>query len=223
MTENPLFWRAAMWAGLISLDITGCGPWMVSQPLAAGPLFGWVMGQVKVGVVIGGIVQLIWMDISPVGVGIPFDVTAVTLLAVYWASLQPDCSLAHMMLALAAAVPLGYLFCAMDSYARRLNTVAVRRLEDVPDAYLSLSLNLGILGGLAWSWIRYVIFFALLMWGGGELWEWALRHPLPPWVDVGLTYAAILLPVAGLGVALELFLTEDPERRYPSLQGFKKR
>src|SRR5436190_19412894 len=136
-----LLWRAAMWAGVISLDITGCGPWMVSQPMVAGPLFGWLMGQVRVGILIGGIVQLLWMDVSPVGVGIPFDTTAVTLLAVYWASLTPDCPPAYMMLALMIAAPFGYLFCWMDSYARRVNTWAARRLESVPDAHLPLALN----------------------------------------------------------------------------------
>ena len=70
MTHQKLI-VAAMWAGVISLDFTACGPFMVSQPLVCGPLFGWLMGQVIVGVIIGGIVQLLWMDLSPIGVGIP--------------------------------------------------------------------------------------------------------------------------------------------------------
>src|SRR5262249_20233384 len=142
MNLGPGLWRAAFWAGIISLDITGIGPFMASQPVVAGPVFGWLMGQVRVGVFIGGIVQLIWMDVSPVGVGIPFDVTSVTILSIYWATQHPDCTLPQMMLALGVAVPFGYLFCIMDSYARRLNTVLARKLENVPDAYLSLSLNL---------------------------------------------------------------------------------
>jgi mannose/fructose/N-acetylgalactosamine-specific phosphotransferase system component IIC len=193
---------------------------MLSQPIAAGPLFGWILGQVKVGVVIGGIMQLLWMEVSPVGVGIPFDVTAVTLLAVFWACLQPDAGLSHMMLSLLIAVPFGYVFCFVDSYARRLNTLAARRLESVPDEYLGLSLNIGIIGGLAWSWLRYFVFFAFLMWGGGEALKW-LTPKLPEWFHQGLYYAAVLLPVAGLGVSLELFLTEEPEGR--TLPAPKKR
>lgn len=216
MMDSPLIARAAMWAGLIALDITGCGPWMVSQPLAAGPIMGWVLGQVKVGVVIGGIVQLIWMDLSPVGVGIPFDATAVTILAVFWACLQPDAGFSHMMLALAAAVPFGYLFCAVDSYARRLNTLAARRLEDVPDNYLALSINCGMFAGVVWSWVRYTLFFGLLMWAGAEARLWILSRTWPEWIGQGLGYASVLLPVAGLGVALELFLTDEPESRTPA-------
>ena len=80
MTRHALI--AALWAGLIALDITGSGPWLIAQPLVAGPLLGWLMGHVAVGLVIGGIVQLLWMDVTPVGVGIPFDAMAVTPMAV---------------------------------------------------------------------------------------------------------------------------------------------
>ena len=223
MNMEPLLWRAAMWAGLISLDITGFGPWMVSQPMVAGPVFGWLMGQVRVGVVIGGFVQLLWMDVTPVGVGIPFDTTAVTVLAVYWASLQAACPISRMVLTLLLAVPFGYLFCAMDSYARRLNTLAVRRLESVPDAYLSRALDLGIAAGLAWSWVRYALFYAGVMASGEKLLTWEQRVLLPEWVNQGLILAACLFPIAGLGVALELFLTDEPERRIASLRMFKSR
>ncbi len=216
-------WRAAFWAGIISIDITGFGPWMLSQPLVAGPLFGWLMGQVKVGVVIGGITQLLWMDVTPVGVGIPFDTTAVTLLAVYWSCLRPDCPLPMMMLSLTLAVPFGYFFCRMDTFARRLNTWGARRLEAAPDAYLPLALDLGILAGLAWSWFRYAAFYALIFWTGERFWIYAQRYMLPEWANRGLMFAAYLCPIAGLGVALELFLTDEPERRMPSLRAFKSR
>src|SRR4051794_35312125 len=95
-----LFWRAATWAGLFSLDITGFGPWMLSQPMVVGPLFGWVMGQLRVGVILGGIIQMVWMDVTPVGVGIPFDSMAVTQSAIYIACLTPNCPVPMMMMAL---------------------------------------------------------------------------------------------------------------------------
>src|SRR5207245_6272543 len=110
---------AAMWAGVISLDFTACGPFMVSQPLVCGPFFGWLMGQISVGVIVGGIVQLLWMDLSPIGVGIPYDATATTLLAVYWSTLPGNGALSQVMMALGLAVPLGFLFRWFDLLARR--------------------------------------------------------------------------------------------------------
>src|SRR4051812_3583281 len=212
MISNPTLLRAAMWAGIIALDITGFGPMMMAQPLVAGPWFGWLLGQVQVGVVIGGIVQLIWMDVSPIGVGIPFDTTAVTVLGVYWSCQHPACGVPQMILSLSLAVPFGYLFCQMDSYARRVNTMIARRLEQTPDAYLAPALGGGILFGLAWSWLRYAASFALVMFAGDAFWSWSARFPIPVWAMQGFQVAAYLLPIAGLGVALELFLTEEPER-----------
>jgi mannose/fructose/N-acetylgalactosamine-specific phosphotransferase system component IIC len=223
MSNLPGFGRAAIWAGLIALDITGCGPWMISQPMVTGAIFGWLMGQVNVGVLIGGVVQLLWMDVSPVGVGIPFDATSATILAVYLASLQVASSISTMMLALVIAIPFGFLSRWMDHYARRLNTVIARQLESVQDARLTQALSLGILAGLLWSWLRYALFYALAMFAGQKLWFLLQQLTFPEWLNRGLTLAAYLSPVAGLGVGLELFLSEEPERRFQAMRVFKSK
>jgi mannose/fructose/N-acetylgalactosamine-specific phosphotransferase system component IIC len=198
---------------LFALDITACGPWMISQPMVCGPLFGALMHQVWGGVIIGGIVQLLWMDVTPVGVGIPFDVTAVTLLAVYGASLKPEVSSPSLVAALLIAVPFGFLFRGMDFYARRFNTWVARRVEAFPDARLSLALSAATAFGVLWSWVRYSVCYALAM-AVVQKADVALEGAFPrPWVSQGLTTALLLLPMAGLGVVLELFLSEEPERR----------
>lgn len=213
---------AAMWAGLLSLDFTACGPWMIAQPLVCGPLFGWMMGQVAVGVIIGGVVQLLWMDLSPVGVGIPYDATAVTLLAVFIATIHERTALSQVILALIIAVPLGFLFRWMDQYSRRLNAPIMRRVESAPDAYLPAAIWGGILAGLAWSWLRYTVAYALAMAAGYTFWKWLSYTPRLTPIDQGLTMAVILLPLAGMGVVLELFLSEEPEGRWSPFRGGSK-
>lgn len=203
---------AAIWAGLIALDFTGFGPWMLSQPLVCGPLFGWLMGQTAIGVIIGGIVQLLWMDLSPVGVGIPFDAMATTILAIFVASLTPDPSLSQLVWALIIAVPFGYVFRAADQYARRVNTHIMRRVEEVSDEHLPWALAGGILTGLLWSWVRYVAAYALAMALSWQIWNMIASVPRLSTLD--FTIAILLLPVAGMGVALELFLSEEPEGRW---------
>jgi len=217
----PRLGIAAAWAGLIALDFTGLGPWMVAQPMVCGPLFGWLMGQLAVGVILGGIVQLLWIDVTPVGVGIPYDSTAVTVLAVYWAALPVHSSLSQIVLALFIAVPFGFLFRVMDFYARRVNTLIARGIEKVQDESLPAALSFGILGGLIWTWVRYAGTYAISMWAGQKLWSYLAYSPRMTWKDQGLTMAVIMLPVAGMGVALELLLLEDPEGRLTSLRYFK--
>jgi mannose/fructose/N-acetylgalactosamine-specific phosphotransferase system component IIC len=212
MTWHRLI-AAAMWAALICFDFTAFGPFMISQPLVCGPLFGWLMGQVSVGIIIGGIVQLLWMDLSPVGVGIPYDATATTLLAVYWATLQPHSALSQVILALAMAVPMGFVFRWLDQRARRINTRLMHQVEAFSDDKLPVGLWLGILGGISWSWIRYFVTYGVLFGLGEFLWRYWAYSPKMTMVDRGLTMASLLLPVAGLGVVLELFLSEEPKGR----------
>jgi mannose/fructose/N-acetylgalactosamine-specific phosphotransferase system component IIC len=211
MTIHKLI-MASLWAGVISLDFTACGPFMISQPLVCGPLFGWLMGQVAIGVIVGGVVQLLWMDLSPIGVSIPYDATATTILAVYWSSLPGNGSLSQIMLALAIAVPLGFLFRWMDQVARRLNTVILHQVEEFSDERLAWGLSLGIAGGVLWSWVRYTAAYALIFASGQLLFKWLAYSPRLTPMDQGLTMAAILLPVAGMGVTLELFLSDRSQK-----------
>jgi len=226
VTLHKLF-IAAMWAGVISLDFTACGPFMVSQPLVCGPLFGWLMGQAAVGIIIGGIVQLLWMDLSPIGVCIPYDATATTLLAVFWACLptvgvQGHSALSQIVLALVISVPCGFLFRWFDQLARRVNTTLMHLSVDrFSDERLSWGLWLGILGGIAWSWIRYTLAYGLVFAVGQWAWNRFAYSPRLTPLDQGLTMAIILLPVAGMGVTLELFLSEEPEGRWVPWRAIK--
>jgi mannose/fructose/N-acetylgalactosamine-specific phosphotransferase system component IIC len=212
---------AAMWAAVISLDFTACGPFMVSQPLVCGPLFGWLMGQVAVGVIIGGIVQLLWMDLSPIGVGIPYDATATTLLAIYWATLSPHSALSQIALALILAVPFGFLFRFFDQLARRVNTILMHQVDRFSDERLSWGLWAGILAGVAWSWVRYTLAYGLFFGLAQMAWNRLAYSPRLTPVDQGLTMAILLLPVAGMGVALELFLSDEPEGRWAPWRAIK--
>ena len=162
---------ASLWGGLIALDITGFGPWLITQPMICGPLFGWLMGHVDTGVIIGGIVQLLWMDVTPVGVGIPYDAMAVTLLSIFWSTLSVGGSLAQIVLALILAVPFGSAFRRMDQWARRLNTRIVHRIESVKDEHLSVALTAGIAGGLLWSFLRYALSYFVSMLAGAWVWQ----------------------------------------------------
>lgn len=212
---------AAMWAGLISLDFTACGPFMVSQPMVCGPLFGWLQGQTAVGVIIGGIVQLLWMDVSAIGVGIPYDATATTLLAVFWATLPSHGALSQVVLALVMAVPFGFFLRWPDQLARKINTRLMHVIDRLPDERLPMGLWAGILVGVVWTWGRYVVLYGVLFGLGRMIWNRIAYFPRLTPLDQGLTMAILLLPVAGMGVTLELFLSDEPEGRWAPWRAFK--
>ena len=53
--------------GLLALDGTAVGQFMVSRPLVAGVLAGWVVGDPALGLLIGGILEVYFISIFPVG------------------------------------------------------------------------------------------------------------------------------------------------------------
>ncbi|MBT8396722.1 MAG: hypothetical protein HKO65_18955 [Gemmatimonadetes bacterium] len=53
--------------GLLALDGTAFGQFMVSRPLVAGVLTGWLVGDPASGLLIGGILEVYFISIFPVG------------------------------------------------------------------------------------------------------------------------------------------------------------
>jgi len=53
--------------GLLALDGTSLGQFMISRPLVAGVLTGWMVGDPLLGLLIGGILEIYFISIFPVG------------------------------------------------------------------------------------------------------------------------------------------------------------
>ena len=66
MTDFPLLPIFAMGA-IVGLDSTAAFQIMVSQPIVACPLLGWMMGDPVMGWMVGITTQLLWMGKLPVG------------------------------------------------------------------------------------------------------------------------------------------------------------
>ncbi len=78
---------AAVICGFIGLDRTALGQFMISQPVVAGPLTGWLLGDLTAGLVIGGALELVWVLDMPVGAFVPADSTVAAVAATAIASL----------------------------------------------------------------------------------------------------------------------------------------
>ncbi|MBI5894260.1 MAG: PTS sugar transporter subunit IIC [Deltaproteobacteria bacterium] len=79
-----LFWQAfaaAVAGGFISLDRTAAFQIMISRPIVAGPLIGLVCGSLAAGIVIGSLLELLWIGDLPVGGHVPPHETAAAVIA----------------------------------------------------------------------------------------------------------------------------------------------
>ena len=78
--------RVSLLGGLLALDGTSVGQFMVSRPLVAGALVGWLLGDPATGVAVGAILELYLLVSFPTGgsrfpEGATATVVAVALLA----------------------------------------------------------------------------------------------------------------------------------------------
>lgn len=53
--------------GLVALDGTSVGQWMVSRPLVAATLTGWILGDPMLGLMVGGLLELFYLVVVPTG------------------------------------------------------------------------------------------------------------------------------------------------------------
>ena len=69
----PYWLPLSLLLGLLSLDVTAIGQFMVSRPIVVGPLVGLVTGHPELGLTLGALTELLWIADVPVGSHLPMD------------------------------------------------------------------------------------------------------------------------------------------------------
>ena len=112
-------------AVLLGLDRTAFLQCMVSRPLVAGPLTGWLLGIPLAGLEVGMLLELLWLGRLPVGTVVPPDDTQMAIGATALAlTLQRLLGLHGMpvvILCVLVAIPLGQFGRYADMRARQAN------------------------------------------------------------------------------------------------------
>ncbi len=76
-----LFWLSLV-GSLIILDKYAFGEFGIAQPVISGALLGMIFGDIKMGILLGGIFQLIFLGGLPIGRDIPPDGQGASIVAV---------------------------------------------------------------------------------------------------------------------------------------------
>ncbi len=113
----------ALLMAFLSLDETAVGQFMVSRPIVAGPLVGWLIGRADIGLEMGAIIELIWIGDMPVGAHLPLDLMLLTGTSVALACelVQGQNPEAVMTYALGIAIPLAVLSTEVEITLRKFH------------------------------------------------------------------------------------------------------
>ncbi|MBI5574026.1 MAG: PTS sugar transporter subunit IIC [Elusimicrobia bacterium] len=185
--------------GLLSLDSTVFGQFMISRPIVTGPVIGWLCGDIKTGLFIGAMIELLWVGVVPVGVGVPPDSTIVCIVAtVLAANNTPDVA----ALAIIFSVPLGIIFKRLDIAHRKWNRVFLPVIENGIKSGRYYILTFVTWLGVFLSFIKSFLFIFICI--------LILSYILPfvilsPAVVKGLQVFMFALPLLGLASFLASF------------------
>jgi mannose/fructose/N-acetylgalactosamine-specific phosphotransferase system component IIC len=113
----------ALAGGVLGLDRTAVGQFMVSQPIVAGPLVGTLLGDGASGLIIGLVLQLVWVMDMPIGTFVPANATIMSIVATGSAVLGSAGHVAPPVLGfcLFLSTALAQLTMAADRVVRALN------------------------------------------------------------------------------------------------------
>ncbi|MCG6955289.1 MAG: PTS sugar transporter subunit IIC [Gemmatimonadetes bacterium] len=195
--------RLSLVGGLLALDATSVGQFMISRPLVAGLLAGWVSGDPPLGLLIGALLELYLLVSFPTGgARFPEGATA-TVVAVATAAATDG--VGAVPLAVALGLVWGQLGGFTITWLRRLNG----RLVPVPDGPHPEAVTWAHLGAVGLDFLRGVAVTA----SGIVLGRVAVAAVVRAW-PLGARGSMGLLLVGG-AVSAGIFLR--------SLGGFRRR
>lgn len=178
---------------------------MISRPIVAAPLAGWLLGDMEVGLQVGLMIELLWLARLPVGAAIPPDDTQVsiagTVLAIGMGKLLGQGGIEFILLCLLVVIPLGKFGQFFDRLARTQNRRTMERAEAALEAGNPSAAELYHLSGIFRFAFAALGTYAVIIAGGI-----VLVPILLPILISGLEHSAdwirLALPLVGISVIL---------------------
>lgn len=192
----------ALIASLVYMESRIGGQHMLDRPVIIGPLVGLVMGDLKMGLYIGGNLELIWMGLVGIGTTTPPDVVVGSALAT---ALAIETGATYET-TLALAIPISLLAQLVSIGVCILNTVFAHRADKCAEKedYRGVEVS-NWMGSVVYFLSKFLEIFVGYLVGDKAI--TLLVNAIPASVQNGLAQAGNLLPA--LGVAMLLQMTFD--------------
>lgn len=120
---------ASIVGSFLSLDMTFINNVMISRPIVAGPVLGWILGDITTGMYLGVLFEMLWSDAVYVGAAIPINITLLTALTMGCIALIPHQGTALTMATIIIALPMSMLFRHVEIVLRAYNTVRAHKVD----------------------------------------------------------------------------------------------
>jgi PTS system mannose-specific IIC component len=214
----------ALIGGVVDLDSTATWQFMISQPIVAAPLTGLFLGNIfgeasiglKLGLMVGTILQLLWIEQLPLGMNVPPDAALASVLSVALGFIAGRSYETYAerevcyTVALLFSVALGLLGRSLDMFVRRLNTGLDAWVSRKVEENQLWSVALGHSMGGVFTFTKAFIFCFLVVWLGVEPLKYftqtlSIKH------SSGFIVVQGLLPAIGFSVLASMVIKNRQE------------
>jgi mannose/fructose/N-acetylgalactosamine-specific phosphotransferase system component IIC len=139
---------ASFLGSILSLDVTILGNFMISRPIVAGPIIGYFLGDMKIGIEIGILFEMFFSDIVHVGAAIPINVTMLTALVLGCESIMPGHGNTITMFVIVMCIPIGYIFRQVEMGLRSINSKISHSVDRYADHENPNKIYIAVLKGI---------------------------------------------------------------------------
>lgn len=175
----------------------------LNKPIQAGFFAGLIMGDVKLGLMVGATLQLMILGVGTYGgASIPDFMTGALLGTVFGVI-----SGKGLEFALGLAVPIGLFLVQLDILARFSNTYFQHKADKYAEAGNIRGIErMNLLGALPWGLSRAIPVFIALIFGSDIV--QSLLKVFPNWLMGGLKVSGGILPALGIAILLRYLPTK---------------
>jgi len=176
----------------------------LTQPVIAGMITGYIVGDVQTGLLVGGTLQLMRLGIAAFGGASVPDYFTGSVLGTAFAVISGK----GAEYGIGLAVPVSLLMLQLDVFARFSNVFLLHRIDRAIEKGQTKRISLLVLSGsVLWGLSRVVPILLMLL--VGDVAVTALTENMPEWLMVGLKTAGGVLPVVGVGILLRYLPTKQ--------------
>ncbi|MFA5858824.1 MAG: PTS sugar transporter subunit IIC [Elusimicrobiota bacterium] len=192
-------------AAFLHLDGSYFGQLMIGRPIVVGTLVGILMGDIVIGAKLGLAIELIWINVIPIGTTFLPDVTGIAFFSVFWILSNGKLDTGNCLYALALALPFGILSQQIDYWVRKQNSRYVQRVEQHVNNGEFSYIGVLITHHLFWLYIIRLITYLGIIFAGKYL--LTLIHSLLP-ITCSVNYDTVfqLFILLGLAVTFNMFI-----------------
>ncbi len=184
---------------------------MLSRPLIMGPIIAGIMGDIKIGLIIGASLELLWLNAPPVGSYLPNDesfCTAVAVPVAFFAAPVMD-QIPVSGLSILLCLPVALMGKALDTRLRNLNEGLIAPGEEILSKVISKAVIKAIARAFLFAFIS--ISACVILFG-------ALIHVIAPLIPETLMPVLKFMPFACVIIGLAALISKElPSRIHTGL------